>query len=397
MMPMEGTDMSILDPKSRLASATARSRNMPLAKEAFINRIATAVPPHDIHAAFLSFAGSTVTDEPAQAALLRRMTKRCGIEHRYSFLAPAPDPAGSAIDASGYYARGRFPSTAERMRFFEAHAPTLAAAAVERLLSEDERDGVTHLLLTCCTGYFAPGVDLELVERCRLRSSVERTIIGFMGCYAAINALKLARHIVRSEPEARVLVVSLELCTLHLQETTDLTTLLSFLLWGDGCAAALVSGEPQGLALDSFQSVLLPETKDLIEWRVRDCGFDMTLSGQVPQAVHDAIRKSGREILEGSSADAITLWAVHPGGRSVLDAVERAFGLAGDSLTASREVLRQFGNMSSATVLFVLAGLLRSRRDGARGCAMSFGPGLVAETMLFRSVGSHAGTAETAA
>lgn len=357
--------------------------------EAYINRVATAVPPHDVHAAFQAFAASLLAGEPGQAAAFRRMARRSGIEHRHSFLAPGPDPAGESIDASAFYRRGRFPGTAERMRFFEAHAPDLAAAAVDRLLAEDERDGVTHLLLTCCTGYFAPGADLELVRRCRLPGSVERTVIGFMGCYAAMNALKLARHIVRSEPGARVLVVSLELCTLHLQEASDLETMLSFLLWADGCAAALVSGEPHGLALDAFRSVLLPGTRDLIEWRVRDSGFDMTLSGQVPAAIHDALRAGGREILDGASAEAISLWAVHPGGRSVLDAVERAFDLADGSLTASREVLRRFGNMSSATVLFVLAALLRSRGDGARGCAMSFGPGLVAETMLFRAVGSR--------
>jgi predicted naringenin-chalcone synthase len=352
---------------------------------AYINDIATAVPPHDVHAAFLAFGRSLFGNDRPRAALFRRMAAKSGIEHRFSFLAPGADPAGAAVDRAGFYVRGRFPGTGARMRFFEAHAADLASLAVDRLLPAGEHSRITHLVVTCCTGLSAPGLDLELIERCRLPHSVERTLIGFMGCYAAINALRLAAHIVRSEPAARVLVVSLELCTLHLQETCDLETVLSFLLWGDGCAAALVSAEPCGLSLDSFRSVLVPETQDLIEWRIRDRGFDMTLSGKVPAAIQEGLSRHGEEILAGASPAAIDLWAVHPGGRTVLDAVERAFQLVPQALSASRHVLRCYGNMSSATVLFVLEALMRRDARGTAGCAMSFGPGLVAETMLFRA------------
>ena len=126
------------------------------------------------------------------------------------------------------------------MGLFAAKAPELAAAAVDRLELGSERGGLTHLLITCCTGFTAPGLDLELVERCRLPPSIERTIIGFMGCYAAINALKLARHIVRSNPKARILIVNFELCTLHLQDTSDLAKLLTF-LFGATAARRLLS------------------------------------------------------------------------------------------------------------------------------------------------------------
>ena len=154
-----------------------------------------------------------------------------------------------------------------------------------------------------------------------------------MGCYAAINALKLARHIVRSEPEARVLVVNLELCTLHLKETTELEEMLSFLLWGDGCAA-----EPRhrraarASSLDSFNAVLAADTRELITWNIRDSGFDMLLSGQVPTAIHDALRGHAERDPGRRAARSIDLWAVHPGGRSVLDAVERALELAPTAL-----------------------------------------------------------------
>jgi predicted naringenin-chalcone synthase len=211
-------------------------------------------------------------------------------------------------------------------------------------------------------------------------------MIGFMGCYAAINALRLARHIVRSEPDARVLVLCIELCTLHFQETTDLEQMLSFLIFADGCAAALVTADEEGLALDGFRTVLIPDTRDLIRWNIRGFGFDMVLSGRVPSAIEAGLHAQAGDIVGGAAASDIDIWAVHPGGRTVLDAVERALDLDGEALAASREVLRGYGNMSSATVMFVLDELMRKGVHDGRGCAMSFGPGLSAEIMAFRGV-----------
>jgi len=354
---------------------------------AYLNRIATAVPPHEVHQFFLAFGRSQLKTNPRRAALFSRMAEKGGIENRYSCLAPASDPDGPAADADGLFRRGAFPDTATRMRLYEAHAPALAAAAVRNLGLGDALSRVTHLVVTTCTGLSAPGIDLELVERCGLAGAVERTVLGFMGCYAAINALKLARHIVRSEADARVLVVNLELCTLHLKETTDIEEILSFYLWGDGAAASLVSAEKQGVALDSFHAVLAPGTRELMTWNIREAGFDMVLSGRVPAAIHEALADHRDAILDGAPVGSIDLWAVHPGGRSVLDAVERALALAPEALRPAREVLRRYGNMSSATVMFVLRSLLEAARPGARGCAMAFGPGLVAETMQFRAAG----------
>ena len=360
---------------------------------AFINRIATAVPPHDVHEAFLRFARAQFAGDRRAALLFRRMTERSGIEHRYSCLSPAALPKETG-GGDEFYRRGDFPNTAARMRMFETHAPPLAATAVDRLQLGGDRNRITHLIITSCTGFSAPGLDLELVDRCGLPPSVERTMVGFMGCYAAVNALKLARHIVRSERSARVLAVNVELCSLHCQETKDIEQMLSFLLFADGCAACLVTAEPEGAALDSFHAVVVPDTRDLITWSIRESGFDMVLSGAVPAAIHDALCKGAESVLGGARPDDIDLWAVHPGGRTVLDAVERAFDLAPPALAASREVLRRCGNMSSATVMFVLEALLRHAQHGARGCAMSFGPGMVAETMLFHAVKSE--VAETA-
>jgi predicted naringenin-chalcone synthase len=354
---------------------------------AYLNRIATAVPPNDVHAPFVRYAQSLFADDDRRSNLLAGIAERAGIDHRYSFLAANPNPDSPALDNAAFYVRGDFPNTAARMRLFEKHAPALAAQTIEQLNLGSDRSRITHLLITCCTGFSAPGLDLEVVERCRLPGTVERTMIGFMGCYAAINALKLARHIVRSEPAARVLVVNLELCTLHFNETTDLSQLICFLLFADGCAACLVTSEAQGIALDSFRAVLVPDTRDLMAWHIRDFGFDMVLSSQVPAAIHEALRGSANEILASAPAKAIDLWAVHPGGRSIIDAVQDAFELAPAVLGPSRDILRRYGNMSSATVMFVLELLMGSAKRAARGCAMSFGPGLIAETMLFRSAG----------
>ena len=350
---------------------------------AFLNAIGTAVPAHDVHDAFVSFAATLLPDERLRR-LFSRMTERCAIDHRYSRLVPGAHPAGDALDRDGFYRRGHFPGTGARMARYEDNALPLALEAVRRLGDEARLDTVTHLIVTSCTGFHAPGLDLLLLAALGLRPSVERTVVGFMGCYAAFNALKLARHVVRSEPAARVLLVNLELCTLHLQETADLEQVLSFLVFADGCAASVVSAAPRGLSLDRFHAELLPDTEPLITWRIGDNGFDIMLSGRVPGAIADGLVRAAPRILEDAAFTPPELWAVHPGGRSVLDAVQNALGLPPDALAESRAVLRAFGNMSSCTILFVLDRLLRDARPGASGIAMGFGPGLVAETLRFR-------------
>ena len=360
--------------------------------QAYINRIATAVPDDDVHDAFVAFADQMLED-PRVQPVFRRMASRSGIRRRFSVLTPnfrmqaAVPTTEFVINAHEFYTRGNFPDTAKRMEVFERFAPRLAQRTLDKLrLTDDERNGVTHVLVTSCTGLYAPGLDFDIVDHLGLDTSVERTMIGFMGCYAAINGLKQARHIVRSEPDAKVLLVNLELCTLHLQETQDLEQVLSFLVFGDGCAASLISAEPTGFAMDSFRSVLIPETRELITWRIRGVGFDMLLSGKVPSEIGKALAVSGGEVLGKHSKEDITLWGVHPGGKSVLDAVERGLGLPKDALAASRQTLECFGNMSSATVMFVLERLMQQAQPGEKGCAMSFGPGLTAETMLFHAV-----------
>ena len=352
---------------------------------AYINRIATAVPQHDVHRPFVEFAESMLPEGTVRN-LFKRMSRMSGIEHRYSFLQPIASSDASWRDSENLYVQGDFPTTSRRMKAFERFAPMLAQCALNKLaLTEEERRGITHVVVTSCTGLYAPGLDFDIVKHLGLNTSVERTMIGFMGCYAAINALKSAHHIVRSEPESKVLVLNLELCSLHLQETKELEQMLSFLLFADGCAACLVSAEPQGLGMESFLAVQLPDTSHLITWRIREMGFDMQLSGQVPAEIKRTLKDAGSQLTRGKGLQAIDLWAVHPGGRSILDAVEQGLNLPAEALRHSRDILARFGNMSSATVMFVLQQVLERAQTGQQGCAMSFGPGVTAETMLFHA------------
>jgi predicted naringenin-chalcone synthase len=358
---------------------------------AHVNAVASAVPEHDVHATFAEYARGLL---PARARpVFDRMAERSGIAHRWAPFEPHPEfarPGNTWLDVDGFYQRGAFPATSARMARYERHAPALAEAAA-RALGEDALRGVTHLVLASCTGFMAPGLDQVLADRLDLSPGLERTVIGFMGCYAAVPALRAATHVVRSEPHARVLVVNAELCSLHMHESADLETVLSFLLWGDGATAALVSADPRGLRLDDFRSVALPNTADLITWRIGDTGFRMHLSGKVPLRIERALRddlarNDANGILRGTPPDDIAHWAVHAGGRTVLDAVEAGLRLAPDSLTASRAVLHDRGNMSSATLMCALERVLDEPGEGP-GLAMAFGPGLCAETFRFTKVG----------
>lgn len=313
------------------------------------------------------------------------MAARAGIGHRWSVL-PRGDGGGSPVERDGFYADAVMPGTAARMQRYGAAAPTLAIAAIDDLRTKVPLDDITHLVVASCTGFVAPGIDQLIAAQIGLAPSVERLLVGFMGCYAAVAALRAARHIVRSDPAARVLVVCVELSTLHLQDTQELEPLLAMLQFGDGAAAALVSGDAAGFALLQPFATTLPDSADLIRWAITDTGFAMHLSGEVPARIAAGLADPAfAAAATGGRAPAdIDGWAVHAGGRSILDAVEQALRLSPDMLGASRGVLADNGNMSSATLMFVLARLLAGP-PVANGVALAFGPGLAAEGFGFRS------------
>lgn len=351
---------------------------------ACIAAIGTAIPEYDIHAAFTDWAAARI-EAPRERALFVRMAARAGIAHRWSVL-PHSAMSGSPEDGGGFYASEPLPPTSARMALYAQHAPALALGAVDALARQVSLAGVTHLVVASCTGFVAPGIDQIIARTLGLPGSVERTLVGFMGCYAAVAALRTARHIVRSEREARVLVVTVELTTLHLQPDTTAGPLLGQLQFGDGAAAALVTGEPSGFAIERPFAATLPESEALITWTIGDTGFAMELSGAVPGRISRALGGPAlRETMLGPDPGRIDAWAVHAGGRSILDAVEDAFALPPAALAASRGVLDACGNMSSATLMFVLARLLADPA-ATEGVAVAFGPGLAAEGFGFRRI-----------
>ncbi|HTH27127.1 MAG TPA: type III polyketide synthase [Sphingobium sp.] len=340
--------------------------------------IGTAVPANPMHDLFVEWALTTITDE-RERALFLRMVERCGIEQRWMVL-DNPPGGHSPVDPGGFYGGAALPGTGARMTRYAEEAPRLAMTAIGDLASQCPIDGITHLVVASCTGFTAPGLDQRIAALLGLSPRVERLFVGYMGCYAAVTALRSAWHIVRSRPEARVLVVCVELCSLHLNDGAPLDSLLAMLQFGDGAAAALVAASGGGLALTDSFSATLPDTHDLIRWDIGDSGFVMHLSGQVPGQIRRTLAEE-RLLLPLPAGD-VAHWAVHAGGRSILDAVESGLALPPDALDDSRAVLRDYGNMSSATLMFVLARKLKAGAPGP-GVAMAFGPGLAVEGLLF--------------
>ncbi len=347
-----------------------------------VNAIATAVPGTDVQTTYREWARRQISGT-RQKTLFDRMCDRAGIEHRWSVL-PAKD---ARLDPGSFYARDEPPGTDERMRLYAQEAPDLALRAVANL---PNLTPITHLVVASCTGFVAPGIDQIIARRLGLAEDVERVLVGFMGCYAGAVALRTARHIVLSDPQARVLVITVELSSLHLQPETQIGPLLAMLQFGDGAAAALVSSDGEGLALGKGLSLAVEGSDDLITWTIGDTGFAMHLSGEVPARLAKAL--TDRSIIEkvtgGAPVETFDAWAIHAGGRSILDAVEQAMELPGSALDASRAVLRDFGNMSSATLLFALEKIMRQRPD--KGIALAFGPGLALEGLRFGWI-DHAG------
>lgn len=340
----------------------------------YINRIGTAVPPYDVHRKFIDYAPSLLGDERMRS-LFKRAAERSGIGHRYSFF--EPDGDSRHLDKGRVYRRGLFPKTQDRMQLYERFALPLACNAINALGNIED---VTHIIITSCTGFYAPGLDWQIIEHYGLNRSVERFIIGFMGCYAAVNGLKTAFHIVRSQPDAVVLLLNIELCTLHLQEMQNLEQLLSFLIFADGCAASLISAKATGIGMQRFYSTVLTDSASLITWHIGNSGFDMHLSGQVPGFIQRHLAEHAPSMLP--PLEKTIHWAIHPGGRSILDAVQKSLHLQDSQMTPSRSVLHDYGNMSSPTIMFVLKALLDAKRPGP-GCVLAFGPGLSVETMQF--------------
>ncbi|BCW78668.1 naringenin-chalcone synthase [Arthrobacter sp. NicSoilC5] len=295
------------------------------------------------------------------------------------------------------------PSTKVRNDIFAREATKLfveAARAALQAAPELDLLDITHLVTVSCTGFFNPGPDYKVVRELGLSPSVQRYHLGFMGCYAAFPALRAAKLFCESDPDAVVLVVCAELCSLHVRTSNDPDTIMGSALFADGAAAAVVTARPGAeeaalLKLDHFETVLTPVGEDSMAWNIGDHGFEMVLGTYVPHIIDDHIVGALQPLLAKDPElaalpyTAIPHWAIHPGGRSILDKVQSRLGLSDAQLVPARDILRNYGNMSSATVLFVLKYILEQpllpgdSNGGGRICSMAFGPGLTVETGLF--------------
>lgn len=365
---------------------------------AYLHTLATRVPEFTHSQAHTRNRLKAWTSDPRTRRLIHAAHQHSGIETRHSVLPDFQDGAIAQLYQQKPDGRLVSPGTAARNACYTQAAPRLAVATARQALGGDRPFApgeVTHVIYVSCTGFANPGPDFHLIRELGLPASVQRYTLGFMGCYAALPALRMAAQFCEADAAAVVLVVCAELCTLHLRLDDRPDSVLANALFADGAAAAVISARTPApntpaYRLDGFASVLLPTGDSAMAWDIRDDGFAITLSSYVPDLLAGDLREriTGTLAARGLHPGQVDEWAVHPGGRAILDRVEDSLGLERNGLRASRNVLRDYGNMSSATLLFVLKELLDEAESApAITCAMSFGPGLTLETALLERLG----------
>lgn len=327
-----------------------------------------------------------------QRRLLPVLYRRAGVKTRHSVVLES--------STNGEMARQSFyppaesesdqgPTTSQRMHAYESNAASLAVSAVEAALQNSQvaPGEITQLITVSCSGFSAPGFDIALVRELGLPADVARTHVGFMGCHGALNGLRIAKAFTDNDPQARVLVCAVELCSLHQQYGWCPDKIVANALFADG-AAAVVGKQATGEVIDHWQliasgSTIVPDSEEMMSWRIGDNGFEMTLSPRIPDLIHQNLRPWLKQWLlqQGMNIEDVGSWAIHPGGPRILSTVAETVGFEESLLSPSREVLARYGNMSSPTVLFILKKL---KAEQARlPCVMlGFGPGLTIEAAL---------------
>ena len=351
--------------------------------------IGTAVPGyrHEQQKIF-EFMSRVYAINETEKRKLRFLYKYSGIETRYSVLNDYSLPASEWKFFIPTENLEPFPSIEKRMIAFREHAAPLSLKAINNCLEDHQSKNITHLITVSCTGMSAPGLDLELMEMLDLPPTTWRTSINFMGCYAAIHALKLADVICKSEAKANVLIVCVELCTLHFQKKYTPDNISSGILFSDGAAAILVSGnkEMSGMNIDHFYSSVSFKSKQEMVWEMSSTGFLLTLSGYIPELIEQDFNNIVNEALSSTDLkkEDITHWCIHPGGKKILEAVHNSLQFTNGQLQPCYDVLNDFGNMSSPTVLFVLENIKRSlnKEQHSNIFGAAFGPGLTMETFV---------------
>lgn len=360
-----------------------------------IHSIATANPRYqgDQQQA-LAMAQRMCAETERHDDTLHAIYNHSGIDNRHTVLWELTgDSNGSSPPTFRIPQRGNGdpgPTMGERMERYEKEAPPLAIDAVRGALEQTDvpTDALTHLVTVSCTGFASPGYDIALINQLGLPRSISRTQVGFMGCHAALNAIRVARGYAESDANARVLVCAAELCTLHLHYGWDAGKMVANALFADGAAAFVAGGQAgpsDALRVVDNASIVLPDSEEMMTWRIRDHGFEMTLAPDLPQTIHAHLETWLRQWLGSHDLTVAEIgsWAIHPGGPKIVLSVVEALGLSLDSVAASREVLANCGNMSSPTLLFILQRL-QARQAPRPIVAIGFGPGLTIEAALIR-------------
>ncbi len=363
-----------------------------------IESIGTAVPKFKIaQSAIFEFMSEAYGLTSIEKTRMGKIYSSSGIDFRHSVI----DDYEKKIGDYSFYGNNPglepFPSTEKRVRYFQLTAVNLAVEAVHdciQKIPEFSYESITHIITVSCTGLHAPGIDIDLVGRLGLSNTVERTCINFMGCYAAFNAMKSADYIIKASPLSRILVVCVELCTLHFQKENTLQNWLANALFSDGAAAVVISAKDvfpvskSALKIEGFYAQLLLDAKKEMAWSIGNFGFEMNLGSHVTKKIKSFIKPIAYNLLQKLQLDFdnIAHFAIHPGGRRILEVCEEELGFKGGKDHPSYQVLRDFGNMSSATIFFVLNNLCKQMELSqiSKGTIMSFafGPGLTFESMV---------------
>lgn len=361
----------------------------------YITSIGTANPEFCFQQqAIANFMVKAMNLKADEARKLRALFRATGIESRFSVLSDYGREIGFEFFTDNELVEP-FPSTRQRMEVFKKQALDLSLAAVhqcrERIPSLEIK-AITHLIVVSCTGMYAPGLDIDLVKALGLNSSVNRTCINFMGCYAAFNALKLADLFCTNKNDAKVLMVCTELCTIHFQKENTENNMLANALFADGSAALLVEAQPRkgiNLTPGAFHCDLATEGEQDMAWTIGDWGFEMKLSTYVPDVIGSGIKKLTQSLLTQLALNLsdVSYFAIHPGGKKILEVIEQELNIDRDSNRYAYSTLKNYGNMSSPTVLFVLNAIwndLTAIDKGKNILSFAFGPGLTLESMLLK-------------
>lgn len=377
----------------------------------YLHAIETAVPPYSYHQEYAMNCMKRWVKDRAMQRMVHHVYRQSGIQQRFSVLPDfQPGAAPGGIFQEGEDGSLLEPTTGQRNKVYAETFGPVAREAVRKAFANSggiAPSEVTHVITVSCTGFCNPGPDLFIANAFNLSPAVERYHIGFMGCYAAFPALRMADQFCRANPEAVVLVVCIELCTLHLQVKPTPDSLLANALFSDGAAAALISSRPpqpgrRALSLEHFATRVIPDSAGEMAWTIGDRGFDMILSSYVPRILGLHARDLIADVMTsaGVEVDDIADWAVHPGGKAILHALETQMGWSPDhgALALAHRTLRDYGNMSSATILFVLSAIMKELplAHGSPIGALAFGPGLTVEFGLMTLLGSLPATSDAA-